>query len=518
MNLTTDSWIPIVWTDGATGKVSLHEAFARGQEIRDLACGPHERIALMRLLICVAQAALDGPENREDWQACRDRIPNSVAAYLKEWRGAFELFGDGPRFLQVEGRGTPMPTRLDKLDFVDADMTTLFNPEVVPERAFPDDWIALRLLTFQCFAAGGCCGGSEVVNGKKQPQKGTNAPCRDGSAFHCYIRAGDLMETVHANLLTKESISMLAPLLWGQPMWELAPRRLTDIEETQGVITAYLSRLAPLSRSLWLLDDHMSVLCANGLRYPGLSADQVRLEPAIAVKRHENKKGNESRRPITAKIGESILHPWRELHAILISQQQGCGGPLCLQNTAGLDFFDFWVGSFVTNQSKVDESVDYAFSRIPRCMLDDPDANLRYAKGVSRAEECAWRLQHALAVYRIALERHCDSVTDAEASLRSLKGKERDALARTSRHALSAYWTAMENQREVLLDSVRMQDLAKWNVVARRAVRRAYDLACAHDTPRQYKAYALGLQGLLGKRAQGSETNDSIGIDQKKEE
>lgn len=61
MNLATDAWIPIVWNVGKAGTVSLREAFERAHEIQDLAVRPHERIALMRLLICIAQAALDGP-------------------------------------------------------------------------------------------------------------------------------------------------------------------------------------------------------------------------------------------------------------------------------------------------------------------------------------------------------------------------------------------------------------------------------------------------------------------------
>ena len=61
MNLTTEAWIPAVWRDGTPGRVSLREVFERGHDLRDLAVRPHERIALMRLLICVAQAALDGP-------------------------------------------------------------------------------------------------------------------------------------------------------------------------------------------------------------------------------------------------------------------------------------------------------------------------------------------------------------------------------------------------------------------------------------------------------------------------
>src|SRR5439155_10075577 len=93
MNLTTDPWIPIVWGEGQTGTVGLHEAFARGEHIRDLAVQPHERIAVMRFLICIAQAAFDGPADRDDWKVCRSKIAPTALDYLKRWQKAFELFG-----------------------------------------------------------------------------------------------------------------------------------------------------------------------------------------------------------------------------------------------------------------------------------------------------------------------------------------------------------------------------------------------------------------------------------------
>ena len=66
MNLTTDPWIPVLWNDGATRAATLADIFVCGQDIRDLAVRPHERIALMRLFLCVAHAALDGPGDREE--------------------------------------------------------------------------------------------------------------------------------------------------------------------------------------------------------------------------------------------------------------------------------------------------------------------------------------------------------------------------------------------------------------------------------------------------------------------
>src|SRR5437667_4242497 len=83
MNLTIDPWIPIVWLNGRSGIVSLSDAYARGEEIRDLAVRPHERIAVMRLLICIAQVALDGPANRDDWKACQWKIAAAAVVYLK---------------------------------------------------------------------------------------------------------------------------------------------------------------------------------------------------------------------------------------------------------------------------------------------------------------------------------------------------------------------------------------------------------------------------------------------------
>ena len=100
--------------------LSLHEVFASAHEIRDLAAKPHEKIALLRLLICITQAALDGPEDQMRGKTAATPFRPKAKAYLEKWQAAFELFGDGPRFLQVpglkpgkeDGEGNPA-TKLD---------------------------------------------------------------------------------------------------------------------------------------------------------------------------------------------------------------------------------------------------------------------------------------------------------------------------------------------------------------------------------------------------------------------
>src|SRR5882672_11191699 len=72
MNLITDPWIPISSRNGGHSLVGLDELFAHAADIGDLVAKPHERIALLRLFICVTQAALDGPDDRSAWEECQD--------------------------------------------------------------------------------------------------------------------------------------------------------------------------------------------------------------------------------------------------------------------------------------------------------------------------------------------------------------------------------------------------------------------------------------------------------------
>ncbi len=497
MNLTTDKWIPVVWEDGKADKVSLLEVFLQGDKIRDLAVRPHERIALMRLLICVAQAALGGPKDRAEWKTCRNRLPQAAADYLAKWKPAFELFGDGPRFLQVKAVGSA-PAELDKTNFIDADMTTLFNQEVMPGRLFEEDWIIFRLLTYQAFSAGGCCGGSfRDVDGKLKPQKGKNGPCRDGSAFHCYLRSNNLLDTVYRNLITVEDVLMLKPLLWGRPVWELSCMTSVELEKHADLGASYLGRLVPISRALWLQVDRQTVMIANGLNYPGLSSDGLRLEPAMAVKKCTDKQGRESRRPVTAKSGESIRHPWRELQSVLMLQRDGCGGPLTLRNVDDSALFDLWLGAFVTDQAKTEDSVEFVFARVPQAMFSDIQVQNVYAKGVTFSARVETRLLYAGECYRVALEHSVGDEFAATKAFASMRRGEKERARALVIPMMSSYWTLLESQVGKLMDGAAQLDLDQWMVCVNKSARAAYKLSCPHETPRQLKAYSLGLSVLL---------------------
>ena len=216
MNLTTEPWMPIVWADGKPGTVSLCQVFERGENIRDLAVRPHERIAVMRLLLCVAQAALDGPADKDDWKTCRSKIAPAALDYLKRWHQSFELLGNGPRFLQVEGLKKPAGkdddeegNSVSKLDLALAtgNNSTLFDNGGGAEREFNTARLALGALTFQCFSPGGRIGVAEWHK-TPTPGKGSSdhAPCIVGSMLHAVVRGENLLDTTHLNLMTKDQV------------------------------------------------------------------------------------------------------------------------------------------------------------------------------------------------------------------------------------------------------------------------------------------------------------------------
>ena len=226
--------------------MSLCEAFERGHEIQDLAVRPHERIALMRLLICVAQAALDGPADHDEWESCRPRIAPAAVDYLKRWRHAFELLGNGQRFLQVTNLKKPTNgvrtadddegNSTSKLDLALAtgNNTTLFDNAGGSERAFAPGDLALMLLTFQCFSPGGTIGvalwnDTPTVGWtsypKEKPGQSDHAPCVAGGMLHALLRGDSLLDSVHRNLMTKrQADQFFGKKSWGRPVWEMMPR------------------------------------------------------------------------------------------------------------------------------------------------------------------------------------------------------------------------------------------------------------------------------------------------------
>jgi CRISPR system Cascade subunit CasA len=476
--------------------------FARREDIRDLAVRPHERIAVMRLLICIAQAALHGPTDHDDWRVCRAKITPAARDYLKRWRKAFELFGDGQRFLQVDGLKKPGNKNDDdegnsvsklNLALATGNNSTLFDNGGGSDREFSAARLALGALTFQCFSPSGRIGVAEWHR-NPTPSKGSSdhAPCIAGSMLHAVIRRNDLLDTIHSNLMSKEQVvRFFGKKAWGNPVWEHMPSKLANKAAIENATQTYLGRLVPLSRSIHLTEDCRSLILANGLEYAPYPEWR---EPTSTIVTRQIK--NQPTRVILAASVEKAA--WRELHALTVIavDKNSNGGPATLQNVVDGTAFDLWVGGLAANKAKLVDTTESVF-HIPVQMLDaERDSQRAYESGVRWAENSAFRLGRAVCTYHRELGDNLD------------RAEFRDRRQQIQNNATAQFWTDIEQAISQLLDvAANPEQLGAknewhktdWGRAVWRAVRAAYEHACPQDTPRQMRAYALGLNTLYFK-------------------
>ncbi|MBI4563288.1 MAG: type I-E CRISPR-associated protein Cse1/CasA [Planctomycetes bacterium] len=495
MNLTTDPWIPIVWDDGKPGTVSLTEIFSRGHQIRDLAVRPHERVALMRLLLCIAQAALDGPTDNDDWRDCRSRIVPSAVDYMNKWKPTFELFGTALRFLQVaelrklkDGEEGNAVSKLD-LALATGNNTTLFDNAGGAVRRFSIAQLGLNLLAFQCFSPGGRIGVA-LWNGKETAGNGSSdhAPCIAGAMLHALVRGRHLLETLHLNLLCRSQVlQVYGNDRWGRPVWEQFPDKAGNGAALRNATETYLGRLVPLARVARLDNDATSLVLANGLKYPPYPAWREPTSTVII----RNVKGQPDRAILRASLDKA---PWRELHSLTVKtiSRESIGGPLALQNISGNQPFDLWVGGLVADQAKLLDSLESVF-HLPTAMLADP-TQCTYEAGVRYAGDMEFRLRRAVSTYHRELGDNLD------------RAELREQRQRVQSRATFHFWTDIEHHVNDLLTVATNPALlgldkawhkTVWGHAVWRAVLAAYDRVCPHETSRQMRAYALGRKTLL---------------------
>ena len=478
MNLITDSWMPVIAADGRQGMVSLQEAFASAHEIRDLSVKPHEKIALMRLLICITQIALDGPEDHREWKACRDAIRPKVKLYLEKWEKAFELFGDGSRFLQVPGlkaakeagEGNPA-TKLD-LTLASGNNASLFDNAAGIPRAVSPERLALMLLAFQCFSPGGRIGVAKW-NGADTPGKGSSnhSPCTPSSMLHTYLQGASLLEMIHLNLLTKEEGSDLGPKGWGCPVWEKPVNTANDKEAIANATGSYLGRLMPMSRAIRLDAEGRQMILANGLDYP---LAPIFREPAATMVQRDDGPA-----VLGVSLGRSI---WRQLAAVTVKRRaksDPVSGPLALAKHEGKHSCTLWIGALATDKAKIEDVVEAAYD-VPAGMFGDAGRKL-YENGVALADQWAQGLSKSVKAYASTLK------------LEPVPYER----------ARQYFWTAVEQHVPVLLNLTDASETAgelktsPWGEKVEGAAKDAFAFACPHGNPRQIQAHAAGLQQLF---------------------
>ena len=531
MNVAFDPWIPVVTASGHRTLASLYTVLAEGEQFADLAVRPHERVSLMRLLLCVAHAALNGPKDYDDWRDVPKKLPGAVQKYLTVWKDSFELFHPEKPWLQVaelkgvekgaEDLGKTSPVALLDFELATGNNSTLFDHggqmnsrQIEPER------IALNLLTFQNFSSGG---GSPVAQWKttKTSQVGNpDAPCLSQSMAHCLLRGRSLAETTHFNMPTFENIKRhyrtfladqknggsYSDIALGRPVWEFFPE--SPEKESDRVINAtktYIGRLVPISRWIRLILGSDQMYCCNGFRYDTYK-DGFASEPTAAVRlvTKKDKKGAETTERKVVKVDPKKAL-WRELSSLLVKRStEGLGGPLAMENTPYDTEFDFHVCAITRDQASMDIALESVFHIFPAFLthLSAYQAEVTGADKVLGAEGYSRKLRWAIEDYRQMID------NDWKPRVKRTQAKEQNALKdKLAQAAFLSYWTTVEKNLPLLMNHIEAigTDAAiptreAWRKMLFSAACEAYRIACGQETPRQMRAFVKGWQKLTAAR------------------
>lgn len=555
MNIAFDPWIPVVTLSGEPKTVSLRDVLVEGEKFADLAVRPHERVSLMRLFLCVAHAALNGPKNYGEWCKVPERLPDEVEKYLKKWAGkikddgedCFELFHEDKPWLQIKKlkgaekkntkkqgskRSKTAQAPKDETDktspvaLLDFELATGNNSTLNDHsgllnfRPMKPERIVLNLLTFQNFSSGG---GSPIAQWgeTKTSQVGNpDAPCLSQSMAHCLFRGRSLAETIHLNLPIFETINKVYKVFLtdkkkgdkysdidlGKPVWEYFPKSPNkDSDEVINATRTYLGRLVPVSRWIRLIHGSDQMYCCNGFKYDTYK-DGFAAEPTAAVKliTKKDKSGVETKERKVVKVTPSRAL-WRELCALLVKRSaDGLGGPLAMENAPIGTEFDFHVCAITRDQASMDIALESVFHIAPAFQSEFPvyQTEVLGNNEVIGAEGYARKLRWAIEDYRTTID------GDWQPRVKRTQAKDQYALKnRLAQTAFLSYWTTVEKNLSLLMNHI--EAIGTDNAVPTRKLWRkmlfsaacdAYRVACGQETPRQMRAFAKGWQKLTSPR------------------
>lgn len=309
-NLIDEPWIPIV----DVGRVSLKQIFSESTYCA-LGGNPVQKIALIKLLLAIAQSAYT-PKDDDDWVALgADGLAQKCLGYLEKWHERFWLYGERP-FLQmpeinkaaVQNFGAVLPE-------VATGNTTILTEKQIERNLIKADQ-ALLLISLMGFSLGGKKTDNSVVlsidysdksNEKGKPSTGKPGPSIGFMGFmHNFLLGESILQTLWFNLFTTEELREISfyPLGVGIAPWEEMPKS-ECCNTAEKLKKSLMGRLIPLSR--FCLLDKEGLHYSEGIAHPGYKKGVV--DTSIAV--------NFSGKDPKVIWVDPEKRPWRYITALL---------------------------------------------------------------------------------------------------------------------------------------------------------------------------------------------------------
>jgi hypothetical protein len=218
------------------------------------------------------------------------------------------------------------------------------------------------------FSTGGLIG-QVKWNGVVTSKSAEQAPCSEGVPLHCFLQGGDLLQTLHLNLIP---FQVLGVENLGVPLWEL-----DSIKASAAADGTFFGRMAPMARAMALEPSGNKLKLANGLKYAKLPEF---IDPFLTrIKTSKDL-------PAYLRI-DLAKHPWRELQAVLALARRGAGSPEQLRHLLDLPpdtIVRLWTGGMEIDQAKILGFGEWSFV-FPAALAQGDSIMKAYSDGV----ECA---------------------------------------------------------------------------------------------------------------------------------
>lgn len=472
-NLIDEPWIPVA----DVGGVSLGQIFSN-PEYRSLGGNPVEKIAVIKLLLAIGQAATELPDEQA-WQALNEiALAGQCRAYLEKWHDRFYLYGERP-FLQMPAISAAKKQSYGAvLPEVATGNTTVLS-QIQQEKHLADADRALMLVVLMGFSFGGKKADNSVILTGGYKGKSKTAKPGPSIAFkgllHNFVIGETIWQTLRLNLLTDEDLhgSNMFPQGLGTAPWESMPTG-EDCNVAIGLKQSLTGRLVPLSRFCLLSEE--GIHYSEGLAH--LNYQEGMVDPSVAV--------DASKKKIKVLWSDPEKRPWRQLAALLGFIGHGQGSYDCLQLRLALprarrtlQTFAVWSGGLQVSSNSGEQYVsgddDFVDSEV---WLHSEDTNdiwfAQLQQEMKDMEDVAKKTYSCIRRY----------YTKLKAEGNKLAGQ-----------GTGIFWQLCERNFQALVDVCDQgaeSENARWKLRRNFAAAafKVYDQFCPNDTARQLDAWA----------------------------